>query len=80
MGPQILRLFLGVVLIANAAERGHDPPCDARRRNDLGGLFGDQSPLGPDKPYNPAQLTATLFVVPLPRAAAGFLARRKTDG
>jgi len=39
-------------------------------------LFGDESPLGANEPYSPAQWTATLFVVPLSAAARGFLAWR----
>ncbi|HYT52136.1 MAG TPA: hypothetical protein VEL10_08030 [Gaiellaceae bacterium] len=41
-------------------------------------VFDDRSPLGAEKPYNPAEWTATLFAVPLLMAATGFLAWRQT--
>jgi len=40
-------------------------------------LAGDQSPQGPDHPFNPVQWLITLFVVPLLTAVAGFLAWRE---
>jgi hypothetical protein len=40
-------------------------------------LFGDQSPAGADKPYNPVQWLVTLFAVPLLTAIAGFVAWRE---
>jgi uncharacterized membrane protein YhhN len=40
-------------------------------------VTGDQSPQGPDHPFNPAQWLITLFVIPLLTAAAGFLAWRE---
>lgn len=40
-------------------------------------LAGDQSPQGPDHPFNPVQWLITLFVVPLLTAIVAFLAWRE---